>query len=355
MKKYLLLLASCAMVFAVGCSSDDDATTPAPTAPEAATYKVINNGNGGVTVVSDNADALSLKIAQAIPSESGRVYPSNMPIVFFLDDKILLSSITTESFIVKENNVAVGGVISVNEASNGFAIFTFTPKHAFKPSATIAITLTSELKDDGGNGFDQDTTYSYTTAALQPASFDTNGGFENGSDGVNFIGDGNVMTGQQGCMGPFGGSNFGAISTGDHLISPDDAIGGASSVMIVGPVAEPVSSITFNYNFLSAEFQEWLGSVYDDSFVVIVYGDNGAYTEMVNSVNLIGLDGNTQCTGFPGMADAGDDYYGSTGWLTKTMTFPSVGANAHVIFIATDVTDHIYSTIVGVDDVSFGN
>jgi hypothetical protein len=354
MKKTLLLLGSFAFLFTASCSSDDDAT-PVPSVPEAATYKVINNGNGGVTTVSDNADLSTLKIAQAIPSESGRVYPSNMPIVFFLDDKILLSSITTESFIVKENNVAVGGVISVNEASNGFAIFTFTPKHTFKSSAGIDITLTSQLKDDGGNGFDQEITYSYTTAAAQPASFDTNGGFENGNDGVNFIGDGNIITSPQGCMSAFGGSNFGAISTGDHLISGDDAIGGAASVMIVGPIADAVSTVTFNYNFLSAEFQEYVGSVYDDSFVVIVYGDDGAYTEMVNSVNLIGLDGNTQCTGFPGMSDAGDDYYGSTGWLNKTMTFPSVGANAHVIFIATDVTDHIFSTIVGVDDVSFGN
>lgn len=354
MKKILLSLSSFALLFAVGCSSDDDAT-PMPTGPEAATYKVINNGNGGVTTLSDAGDALMLRIAQAIPSESGRVYPSNMPIVFFLDDKILLSSITIESFIVKENNVAVGGVISINEASNGFAIFTFTPKHTFKPSAAIDITLTTALKDDAGNGFDQDVTYSYTTSAMQPVSFDTNGGFENGNDGVSFIGDGNIMTSPQGCMAPFGGTNFGAISTGDHLISPDDAIGGASSVMIVGPVADAVSSITFNYNFLSAEFNEYVGSVYDDSFVVIVYGDDGAYTELVNSVNLIGLDGNTQCTGFPGMADAGDEYYGATGWLTKTMTFPSVGANAHVIFIATDVTDHIFSTIVGVDDVSFGN
>ncbi|SCY41043.1 Ig-like domain-containing protein [Flavobacterium caeni] len=353
MKNQLLLLASFALVFA-GCSSDEE-TMPTPAAPEAATYKIINNGNGGVTTVSDEADAASLQIAQAIPSVSGRVYPSNMPIVFFLDDKILLSSITTESFIVKENNVAKGGTISVNEASNGFAIFTFTPKHAFKPNAAIDIILTTDLKDDGGNGFDQQVSYNYTTSALQPASFDTNGGFENGADGVNFIGDGNIMTSPQGCMAPFEGSNFGAISTGDHLISADDAIGGASSVMIVGPIAEPVSSITFNYNFLSAEFQEYVGSVYDDSFVVIVYGDDGAYTEMVNSVNLIGLDGNTQCTGFPGMADAGDEYYGATGWLNKTMSFPSVGANAHVIFIATDVTDQIFSTIVGVDDVSFGN
>lgn len=342
------------LLLTVGCTSNDD-TVPATAAEEAATYKIVNNGNGGVTSVQDDADTAALKIAQAIPSVSGRVYPSNMPIVFFLDDKILLSSITTESFVVKENNVAKGGTISINEASNGFAIFTFTPQKAFQPSASIEIILTTDLKDDAGNGFTEDVAYNYTTSALQPAGFDTNGGFENGADGINFIGDGNIMTGPQGCMTALEGMSFGAITTGDHLISTDDAVGGASSIMIVGPIADPVSSLTFSYNFLSAEFQEWVGSVYDDSFVVIVYGDDGAYTEMVSSVNLIGLDGNTQCSGFPGMADAGDEYYGATGWISKTMTFPSVGANAHVIFIATDVTDLIYSTIIGVDDVSFAN
>lgn len=353
MKKILFLAASFIWLFIVGCSSSDEENVAE--GPEAATYKIINNGNASVTSVTDSGDAMGLSVAQAIPSVSGNVYPSNMPIVFFLDDKILLPSITTESFKVKENGVAVGGVISINEASNGFAIFTFTPKHQFKSSASIEIVLTTDLKDDGGNGFASEVAYHYTTAAVQPANFDTNGGFENGDDGVNFIGDGNIMTAPQGCMNVFNGTNFAAISTGSQLVSDQTAIGEASSIMIVGPVADAVSTVTFNYNFLSAEFQEFVGSVYDDSFVVIVYGDDGAYTEMINSVNLIGTAGNTQCTGFPGMSDAGDVYYGSTGWLSKTLTFPSVGANAHVIFIATDVTDQIYSTVVGIDDVSFGN
>ncbi len=352
MKNPILLVAACALL--VGCSGNDD-MAPVPAIAESASYKIINNGNAGVSSASDASDATPLNVAQAIPSVFGRVYPSNMPIVFFLDDKILLSSITTQSFIVKENNVAKGGTISINAASNGFAIFTFTPKHAFSPNAAIDITLTTDLKDDGGNGFQTPVTYHYTTAAVQSGGFETNGGFENGMDGVNFIGDGNLMASPQGCMAAFEGTHFGVISTGEHLVSANNAIGEASSVMIVGPIAAPVSSVTFSYNFLSAEFQEWVGSEYDDSLVVIVYGDDGAYTQMINSVNLIGLDGNAQCTGFPGMADAGDDYYGATGWLQQTMTFPSVGANAHVIFIATDVADHIYSTIVGIDDVVFAH
>lgn len=356
MKKLLLLTAGIAALTIAGCSSSDDATD-IPAGPEAATYKIINNGNGSVTSpVTDASDQMPLGIAQAIPSVSGNTYPANVPIVFFMDDKVLLPSISTESFRVTEDGVAVGGTISVNESrSNGFAIITFVPKHQFKAGASIGITLTSELKDDAGNGVAQDTTINYTTSTQQTNDFDTNGGFENGEDGVTFIGDGNIITSPLGCMGAFAGSNFAAITSGDQLVSGGTAIGDAASVMIVGPITDPVSTVTFNYNFLSAEFNEYVGSVYDDSFIAIVYGDDGAYTELINSVNLIGTEGNTQCSGFTGMADAGDEYYGATGWITKTMTFPSVGANAHVIFIATDVTDHIYSTVVGVDDISFGN
>lgn len=353
MKKSLLIYTLAAMAIS-GCSSDNDAITE--TVPETATYKIINNGAGSVTTINPVGDDSPLAIAQAIPSVSGNSYPSNVPIVFFMNDKIYLPSISTETFKVSENGVAVGGTVSVNESrSNGFAIITFVPKHQFKSSANISITLTSELKDDAGNGIAQDVNINYTTSALQSNGFDTNGGFENGNDGVTFIGDGNIMTSPQGCMGALGGSNFGAISTGAQLVSTETAIGEASSIMIVGPVTNAISSVTFNYNFLSAEFQEYVGSEFDDSFVAIVYGDDGAYTELITSVNLIGLDGNTQCTGFPGMSDAGDDYYGFTGWISKTLTFPSVGANAHVIFVATDVTDQIYSTIVGIDDISFGN
>jgi hypothetical protein len=341
--------------FMVSCSSSDsNDSTPTPETY----YKIVNNGNGGVTSITDNSDSATLKIAQAIPSVSNVPYPANIPIVFFFDDKILLSSITEESFIVTENDVQVTGTISINEGSNGFAIFNFTPKTQFAANANIKIRLTSGLKDDAGVGLETEQIYEYTTSAVAnrmsgTSSFDGNYGFENGSAGVNFIGDGNII-GTSGCISPFGGSQFACLTSGNGLVSTSSAIGGASSIMIVGPItgATDITSLSFKYNFLSAEFQEFVDSIYDDTFIAIVFGANGAHSEFINSVNTIGLAGNQQCGNFPGMPDDGDAYAGSTGWLNKVLNFANVGSEVYVAFIITDVSDEAYSSVLGVDDIS---
>ena len=347
MKKITLAsLSLCAALSFTGCQNSDDSSST-----KDSFYTVKVNG-GGVNTISDLADSEPLQIAQAIPSVSGVDYPTNLPIVFFFNDKLLISSVTEDSFIVTENGNQVSGTISVNEAANGYAILTFTPEDEFAPNASIEITLTSALQDDGGQGLSQDTTYQYGTYSTPSDNIGANEGFENGTDGIAFIGDGNIMTGSQGCMDPFAGSAFGAITTGNQLISGENAIGEASSVMILGPFDSSVSSVSFNYNFLSAEFLEFVDSEYDDSFVAVVVGQNGAYSEFITSVNIIGQN-NSQCVGFPGMPDNGDDYAGSTGWTNKQINFPEMEGPVYVMFVTTDVADQIFSTVVGIDDVSF--
>src|SRR5690606_21991849 len=123
-----------------------------------------------------------------------------------------------------------------------------------------------------GQPLGQDMVYNYTTFSDPSGSFEGNEGFENGNNGVLFIGDGNILTGPQGCIDPFGGTSFGAITTGSQLISGEAAIGDASSIMILGPYNSGVSSVSFNYNFLSSEFQEFVDSEYDDSLMAVVVG-----------------------------------------------------------------------------------
>lgn len=348
MKKIILLgLGLFAAHIIVSCQSDD---TSIP--QESSFYKIVNNGNAGVTSITDSGDNVSLQIAQAIPSVSGTEYPVNSPILFFFNDKLLLSSVNEDTFIVTENGEAVSGIVSVNEASNGYAIFTFTPNQAFSANADIEITLTTGLMDDGGQPLQQEMVYNYTTFSEPSDSFEGNEGFENNNDGVLFIGDGNILSGAQGCMEPFAGTSFGAITTGNQLISQQTAIGEASSIMILGPYDSQVSSVSFNYNFLSAEFQEFVNSEYDDSLMAVVVGQDGAYAEFITSINIIGTN-NSQCFGFPGMPDNGDGYAGSTGWINKQINFDSINGPVYVVFIATDVSDQIYSTVVGIDDVMF--
>lgn len=348
MKKIIYASGLMAAFIFAGCSNNDDSK------PVESTdfYTVVNNGNAGVTTVTDFEDAEPLEIAQAIPSVSGQQYPAYTPVLFFFNDKLLLSSINEDTFIVKENGSQVKGTISVNEAANGYAILTFTPEKVFKNNAEVIVTLTGGIQDDGGQPLVNEAEYQYTTFSEPGGDVDGNGGFEDGTNGLVFIGDGNVLTGEQGCMSPFAGSSFAAITSGNQLISSGDAIGGTSSAMIMGPFDSTISSLTFNYNFLSAEFLEYVGSEFDDSFMAVVVGQNGAHAEFVTSVNIIG-ENVTQCNGFPGMPDQGDDYAGFTGWTNKQINFGSISGPVYVIFIATDVSDDIYSTVVGIDDVSF--
>lgn len=339
-----------ALLFGVFYACSDDTNEEEPT--QQLTYTIQNFANGAVATQSDSGDTESLGVAQPIPSlNSTEAYPINMPVILFFNDKIFLDSID-ENFTVTNNGNVVGGNISIGEASNGFAVLTFTPYDAYGANSEVVVELKSNIQDDGGNGLETDFVLTFTVSSFSSNSFDNNSSFENVSDGIVFVGDGDVATGPIGCLQATDGNNYALISSGNALVSADAAVGGASSLAILGPISSNISSVSFNYNFLSAEFQEYVGSQFDDSFVATVVGPNGAYVEVVNTVNLVG-NNNTECLGFPNFPDDGDSYAGETGWLNQTLNFSQVGSPAYIIFTVTDVSDTIYSSMVALDEVNF--
>ncbi len=350
MKKFYVILTM--LVIATACNKDD---SPAEDTTDDevvdTTYTIVNNGNGGVATVSDTSDDIPPSIAQAVPAVQGETFTNTLPILLFFDDKLLLSSLEDNLEVTQDGEI-IGGTITINEGANGYAILTFSPSETFGVNKTILFTLSGEIQDDGGNAFGQDYSLNFKTKAGSTGSFDSNTGFENGTQGVEFIGDGNIMSGNQGCVDPVAGNSFAAITSGDQLISGDAAIAGASSLMILGPIDESFSNFSFSYNFLSAEFQEFVDSEFDDSVVVTVVGPDGAYSEFLTSVNTVGLKGNTQCEGFPGLPDEGDDYAGSTDWISKTINSGTIGSPAYIVFTITDVSDTIYSSVLALDQIN---
>ncbi len=97
-----------------------------------------------------------------------------------------LCSITPDTFIVTENNQKVGGTIAINEAANGFAIFTFTPKKAFASNANIKVTLTTAIKDDAGLGLESDYVLEYQTSAATTTNAWIDYSYFAGSPSANF-------------------------------------------------------------------------------------------------------------------------------------------------------------------------
>ena len=343
MKKLLTIFFFPVLIMTFGCKKEK--STPR------ANYIIVNNGDAGVTSVTDNQDQVSLSIVQAVPSVSNASYPLSLPIMFFFDDKIYLTSLE-DNFVVEQNGETVGGTITINKAANGYAILTFTPSHPFSANAVITVTLKKDVEDDGGNGLYDDYILTFTTVPGSTLDFDSNKSFESGTTGVLFMGDGAVLNGPQGSVSPGTGSKFGVITSGDMLVSPGYAIGETSSLMLLGPINTDLSSLTLSYDFASAEFNEYVGSEFDDCAIITIYGPNGSYSAVMTSVNIIGT-ANTQSTGFAGLPDDGDSYAGHTGWVSATYNFSNVGTPAYIIFTVTDVKDQIYSSALAIDDISY--
>ena len=155
MKKLLLL----SFLFIFACSSDDDKEEIDQ--EQDPFINIINNGTGAVIEITDSEDSDLLEIVQAVPAISGK-FSSKTPVMLFFNDKVFLESIS-ESFIIKQNDAIIGGTISISEASNGYAIFVFIPNEEFEVDATITITLSTNILDDGGNQLVNELLLEFTT------------------------------------------------------------------------------------------------------------------------------------------------------------------------------------------------
>ncbi|HIP48597.1 MAG TPA: hypothetical protein EYG92_06485 [Lutibacter sp.] len=352
-KSILILFLLSFSLFLTNCKKDE----PQDEESEKPTYTIKNNGNAGVSSILDTEDTVAPQIVQSIPSVDGGTYPKTTPIIMFLNDKVYLNSIEDNievKYAVKSENKEqlIGGTVIINESANGYAILSFLPYVPFEANKQVIFTLSKGLQDDGGNNFLNDYVLTFSTTTNNSGNFDGNESFENGLSGVYFEGDGAIMQGAQGCVSATSGSHFCAITSGSNLISNGSAIGGTTSLVTLGPIDQELSSISFDYNFLSTEFQEYVGSEFDDTFMVIIFGTDGAHTEFITSVNTVGTEGNTECSDFPGIPDDGDSYAGSTGWLEKTISFDNVGKPSYIIFTVTDVADDIFSSVAAIDNIS---
>lgn len=167
-----------------------------------------------------------------------------------------------------------------------------------------------------------------------------NGNFEKGVLGAwTAVGDGRVIK-QLGQFSPTEGSNMGIVSTGLGFTTQSGAI----SQKVCLPV--DAKTLTFKWNFSSAEFKEYCGSIYQDYFRVDVAGVtlfNTTVDQLCSSVFLTGLK-----------FDQPDVW--STGWLAKTIDISAIatankGKPVTIQFSAGDVGDSIYDTAVLLDEI----
>lgn len=125
----------------------------------------------------------------------------------------------------------------------------------------------------------------------------------------------------------------------------------AAAVFQTFAIEDGVTSlpIKFEYNFVTEEYPEWVGSIYDDSLRIVLVAPNGAETilaqESINNSNFSTITG----IDFPG----GDNTVGQTGWKTVNKTISvSSGSGTYRIEIR-DAGDDIYDSVVLLDHIRF--
>lgn len=194
-----------------------------------------------------------------------------------------------------------------------------------------------------------------TALAAPPITRDgiRNGGFERGDLTSWALSGAGVARSELVCPGatvkPTEGKFMADINTGPGSVG---ATGSAIKQRFRVPAG--VKTLSVDFNFVSEEFPEFVGSQFNDSFQATVKTPNGETTFAQVSVNQSGGFSLIGDCGFPG----GDSTSGQTGWRTGSVdlsAFSGTGTTIEVdlLFSANDAGDDIYDTHVLVDNIRF--
>ncbi len=293
----------------------------------------------------DGAELGSDSVVQVVPPPGAKNVSSHTPVLAFLEEGLTLDDVDRFDVFVN-GEAADGDVVEITRGDT--TLLGFAPMESYGSAVEVAISM--EVPD--GEVFWQFHTgpYESTMAGDPNLSFErhvTNQGIECEYTYFtdNFIGFGDVAITDQsaGATDPTDGSNRLLMTTGEVL--GNASIRGTTSFVTSQPlplVDEP--TLRFDYRFLSEEFDDHVGAVHDDRFLVFAYGKAGAILEEVTSVNGIGVDDSSDAA-FPGLVNSE-----ANEWSTHTMDgFNTLGADATVTLIVTDVGETSRTSAVSVD------
>lgn len=173
-----------------------------------------------------------------------------------------------------------------------------------------------------------------------------NGDFEFGNiNGWSVSGDGRVIT-QLGPINPTQGTFMGIVSTG---LGYTTNYGSISQTFRVNTETQ----LTIRYNFLSEEFMEYVGSIYQDYLRIAIICDGEEHQLMRTAIDNFANDGYWTLTKVsPDIVfDRGDVY--QTGWMTVTYDISAYqGKTVTLVLDSGDVGDSIYDSATLLDEIS---
>jgi len=333
------------------------------------------DGNGTVTSI-DNAlgnwppftpeasDSTPFGVFGTIPPDGMTGVPPTASIVIFFNDEVDPSSVSSDSVQITDNGSPVSGQFGGVLDAAGNTVLFFVPDSPFGENSTISITLPSggvtTLEDDGGNSLSTDYPFSFTTGTALASVPGSNLGFEQGLTGYTILGDGAVLTGKQGEVGPTEGQNMAGISTGEMHLSSSFSLDSTTTFLFSGSISVPqgATKMSFDFDFISEEFDEFVELGFDDFFVVAAVGPSGVFAALVASVDLVGEAASIPLTSLGSIPLIVYDVFPATtdhtDWVTVEIpNISSLGSPIQLGFAVSDVGDAIYDTLVFIDNIRF--
>ncbi len=177
------------------------------------------------------------------------------------------------------------------------------------------------------------------------ASDFVNGDFEEGNlNGWNVVGDGRIIT-QLGYITPYEGSFMGVISTG---LGFTVEVGSMTQEFCLN---DTITTLSLNWNFMSEEFLEYVGSQFQDYFKITIIDDAGNENVLFyKTIDIINAEYALTLLSPAIVFDQGDVY--GTGWQWNSFDI-SAYAGQHITLVLSsgDVGDSIYDTVILLDDI----
>ena len=325
------------------------------------------------------ATPVDFKVIEVLPPPVVPLVGSST-LTFTTDDIIDVASIDDTSVVVSVGDERYFGTFSgeLTHLTPVGTALSFTPLIPFPAGAEVKVHIVGGgLKDDDG-GKIADAVYTYHVSGKTPRLIE--GGFVDLNPANSPTGQPWILIGNAAVAGPIGeikpvkGDWMAVMTTGvGKDLSPYPAVVGSQnapqiSMMIIRLKIPPGSTnLVFNYDFISAEFDEFVDSAFDDIFTISITGKNGrTLTKTMASVKIVGKDDSTK-TVFPIIEDPSPqtpvEHSGAVGpdakttcKLCATPSFDITGLGGEeltVSFLVSDIADGIYDTAVAIDNIRF--
>ena len=310
---------------------------------------------------ADPSDTTDYNVIQSIPPNGAASINNNMAITFFFTDMIDKTTINDFGVRIYANKKPVYGTYTGTLTTKNNTVMSFVPYEPFPFGAFVEVAIIRSplgLLDKGGNQIVSNYRTTFSAIAGVLPSADANLSLESDTTGYVCSGDCAVISTPFGGISATNGTKVAVITSANSpLVGTQASIKNTTSLISSGAITVPpgMTHLSFDYKFISAEFMEFIGSTFDDTFLTSIIGPNGYYADITDSVNLIGENtpGILFATAFPGMPDTGDSFAGETPWITETIDVSALGSPIYVTFIASDVGDTIYSSVVVLDNLRF--